>query len=178
MRYDGSGFYDSNPPARYDSSDLPGLRRTHMKVRNPVPELPESQRTTKAQDIHDHLTGNAHFPTTNPTLAVFQGHITDADTKFAAAVAAITTARLAVQAKRAAFELMENDTTQLAAGVDNVANGDETIILSSGFEVRAPSSPLGILPAPTGLVAEAGEFTGQLIATWEPVAGVKLYEVQ
>lgn len=178
MRYDGSGTYDSNPPALYDSIDLPGLRKQRMKVRNPVPGLPESERTPKAQDIHDHMAGNAHFPTTIPTMAVFQTHITNAETKFAAAVAAITAARTAVQAKRAAFDLMESDTSQLATDVENVANGDEEIILGAGFEVRAPSSPLGILPAPTGLVAVAGEFTGQLIATWDPVSGVKLYEVQ
>ena len=178
MRYDGSGEYDSTPPALYDSTDFSPARKSKVKVKNPVPELLESQRIPAAQNIHDHITGNASFPTPSPTMLVFQGHIDAASAALIAAEAAITAARVAVQAKRLAMDVLNNDTVLLAAYVDNVADGDEEKILSSGFEVRAPKTPASLPSAPVMVEVFAGEFQGQLLARCQPVTSVRLYEYQ
>ena len=83
-----------------------------------------------------------------------------------------------IQAKRTALGVVENDMAMLATYVDNTANGDESFIMSSGFDVRAPNAPVGVLPAPTGLEVVAGAFVGQLLAGWNPVPGARLYELQ
>jgi hypothetical protein len=178
MRYDGSGEYDSTPPALYDSTDFSPARKNKVKVKNPVPELPESQRIPAAQNIHDQLTGNASFPTPSPTLLVFQGHIDDAAASMVGAASAITAARMAIQAKNLALDALNNDTAFLAAYVDNVAQGDEEKILSSGFQLRAPKTPVSLPPAPIMVEVFAGEFQGQLLARCQPVASVRLYEYQ
>lgn len=178
MRYDGSGEYDSTPPALYDGADFSPARKNKVKVKNPVPDLPESQRIPAAQNIHDHITGNASFTTPSPTMLVFQGHIDDAAAAMVAAEAAIVAARLAVQAKRLAMDALNNDTVLLAAYVDNVAQGDEEKILSSGFLVRAPKTPVGVPEAPVLVEVLAGEFQGQLVVRCLPVFGVRLYEYQ
>ena len=132
----------------------------------------------KAQDIVTHLTGNAAFTTPNPTLASVQTHIDTANTKFSAAVAAVTAARMAIQEKRAALLVVENDIQLLALYVGNVADGDEAKILSAGFDVRAPATPVGIPDAPIGLSTNPGNFPGQLTASWGGVAGAVIYEIQ
>jgi hypothetical protein len=178
MRYDGSEEYDSIPPALYDSTDFSPARRSKVKVKNPVPELPESQRIPEAQSIHDHITGNASFTTPNPTMLVFQGHIDDAAAAMVTAEAAIVTARMAVQAKRLAMDALNNDTAFLAAYVDNASLGDEEKIVSSGFQLRAPKTQLSLPPAPLMVEVFAGEFQGQLLMRCQPVANVRMYEYQ
>jgi hypothetical protein len=178
MRYDGSGEYDSIPPALYDSTNISPSRKSKVKVKNPVPELPESQRIPAAQNIHDQITGNASFTTPSPTMLVFQGHIDDAAAAILAAGSAVTAARVAVQAKHLAMDVLNNDTVLLAAYVDNVAQGDEEKILSSGFLVRAAKTPVSLPTAPIMVEVFAGEFQGQLLARCQPVTSVRLYEYQ
>lgn len=178
MRYDGTGEYDSTPPAFYDSTDFSPSKRKKVKVKNPVPELPESQRIPAAQNIHDQLVGNASFTTPSPTLVVFQTHIDDAAATIVAAASAITAARMAVQAKRLALALLDSDTALLAAYVDNVSQGDEEKILSSGFLVRATPTPPVVPSAPLLLEINPGAFQGQLLGRFQPVSGVRLYEFQ
>jgi hypothetical protein len=180
MRYDGTGEYDSTPPAFYDSTDSSPSRKRKVKVKNPVPELPESQRVPTSQNIHDHLVGNAAFTTPSPTLMVFQTHIDDAAAAIIASAAAVTAARMAVQAKRLALEVLNSDTALLAAYVDNASAGDEDKILSSGFLVRATPTPPVAPSAPLLLDINPGAFQGQLLGRFQPVTNVivRLYEFQ
>ncbi len=177
--YDGSELYDS-PFTYYDGGPLSLLtKRKRMKVKLSLLGLTEPERVSKVQDVVTHLTGNPSFPATNPTLASVQTHITTANTKIAASIAAVTASRAAIQEKRAAMELVENDYRLLGLHVENVANGDEAKIASSGYELRTPPLPLGIPSAPLAVVASAGEFPGQLLVAWDaPEGAVAIYELQ
>src|SRR5690606_9126614 len=42
-------------------------------------------------------------------------------------------------------------TAQLAAYVNNVGNGNENVLLGSGFDLRALPTPVGLQPAPSGI---------------------------
>ncbi len=149
-----------------------------MKVKIALAGLSETERAVRVQDVVTHMTGNASFPTPNPTLASVQTHVTTASSKIAAAIAAITAARMAVQEKRAALDVIENDFRLLGLYVENVANGDTAKITSAGFELRATPVPAGLPEAPLSVMASAGDFPGQLIVEWEASDGAVIYEIQ
>lgn len=175
--YDGPEFYDS-PSSFYDAALPAPAKRKRMKVKLSLVGLSESDRVAKLQDVVTHMTGNANFPTPNPTLASVQTRITAASAAITAAIAAVTAARMANQEKRDALDAVDNDYRLLGLYVENAADGDEAKIASAGFELRAPAAPVGIPTAPGNVVATAGEFPGQLVLRWDPVTGSVIYEIQ
>lgn len=61
--------------------------------------------------------------------------------------------------------------------VNNVAQGDISIINLSGLEPRKPNTPIGLLAAPEGLVVELTGKNGQLALRWKGRKGAKSYNV-
>lgn len=177
-QYDGFELYDSSS-SFYDLSLSPPARRKRMKVKFSLLGLTETERVARVQDVVTHLTGNPAFTAPNPALAGVQTRITNATAKIAASLGATTTARNAIQEKRAAMELVENDYRLLGIYVENVADGDEAKITSAGYELRTPALPLGVPTVPLAVLASAGEFPGQLLVEWEAASGsVAIYEFQ
>ena len=65
---------------------------------------------------------------------------------------------------------------QLASYVTVTANGNLTVLLSSGFPIQKPQrQPVGELPAPANLTVTLGVLSGQLHANAAPVAGAAIY---
>lgn len=62
--------------------------------------------------------------------------------------------------------------------VQTVSNGDEKIIRLIGMEVAKPAAPIGPLPAPVGLSAEAGDEPGKIILRWKRIHGARSYQVE
>jgi hypothetical protein len=147
-------------------------------VKTGMAGLNESERLVRAQDVVTHLTGNAFFPTVNPPLATVQAHIDDATAKMAAVAAAITASRMAIQQRRAAMELLDNDIVLLATDIANIADGDEEKILSSGFMLRTPSTPPALPTAPQNVKVFAGEFPGEFVVRWEGSDDAVIYYLE
>ncbi|MBK9193885.1 MAG: fibronectin type III domain-containing protein [Flavobacteriales bacterium] len=57
--------------------------------------------------------------------------------------------------------------------VSNVAQGDEPIILSSGFEARKPPTPIGPWQPPW----PSGPLPGSIDLRWDPVKGAHWYRL-
>lgn len=174
MRYE-QGAYDA-PTSRYDQSGSPISRS--MKVKNGFAAMPDGDKAPRAQLIVANMTGNPHFTTPNPTLLEVAGVITDVTTTTSTAAAAAAAARMAFQEKRNAIRALEAVMGQLASYVDNIAAGDEVIILSSGFEVRVPGVPAVIPAMVTGLDTKPSEFAGHFQADWDPSDEGRWYEIQ
>ncbi len=119
------------------------------------------------------LTGNTNYPTPAPTLAVIQTAL-DA---FVAAVAdaangGVTQTSIKNDKRAALVGLLR----QLASYIHVACKDDLTILLSSGFPIQKPQrQPIGVLPAPTGLVVSLGSRTGELNASATPVPGAAIY---
>jgi hypothetical protein len=65
---------------------------------------------------------------------------------------------------------------QLASYVQVTANGDMSVLLSSGFPIQKPQrQPIGVLPAPLNLTVTLGSRTCELHANAAPVAGAAIY---
>ena len=124
------------------------------------------------------LTGNANFTTPVPSLAALGTAITTAQTKLTAADNAAQTSKQATADKDTAIAALSALATQLAAYVDFTANGDESKILSAGLSVRAAKSPASTPGQVANLSLTAGDNAGSLDAHWDPLSGVKSFEVQ
>lgn len=128
-----------------------------------------------AQGIHDRMQGNALFPAPIPALPVLQ---TDIDAlKDANARVSVERGRSDYQAKRIALGGLQRQMKRLAAYVSLVADGNEDIILSSGFGVRRKGSPVGELNIPIGLHSRLTRTAGRVELDWDVTAGAKLYHV-
>jgi hypothetical protein len=65
---------------------------------------------------------------------------------------------------------------QLAAYVTVACNGDLRNLVLSGFPPQKTTrTPVGILPAPPGLVLKQGGLTGMIVARVNPVFGASIY---
>lgn len=118
------------------------------------------------------------FATPNPPLSAITdqaGKLQIKINKQNAAWSAYKEASDEVQTERAVLEeLMEQERFY----VEGIANGDRTKILAANFEVRKDQVPVGILPAPLGVITKEGGSDGELIVTWKSVKGAKAYNVE
>ena len=136
------------------------------------------EKIAQARQIVTALTGNSNFTTPNPTLATLTA-VTNTVEQLNADVQA---ARAAARAKTS--ELKESEATlarmlsQMASYVESISGGDEAMIASAGMTRRAPRSTPAVPPAPTGLLATAGDHDGQIDLQWDKVRGARSYVVE
>ena len=133
---------------------------------------------TLANGILHSMSGNSHFPDPDPSLAEIAAAVDD----FSAGIAAHTDARNAAKTARAVKargrRVLADLLTDVAAFAERKAKRDEAKLLSAGIPVRDPSTPLGLLPAPSNLLAAFGDGEGKVVLTYDPVAGSRSYEIQ
>jgi hypothetical protein len=142
-------------------------------------DLSPADKATRADQIVANLAGNAHFPTPNPPLAT----VTAAANALRTALVEARTARQESQAKTAAQNDREDDLDkimrQLAAYIENVSAGDETMIKSAGVSVRSPTATSADgLAAPTALSATEGDHDGEIDLHWNSVKRARSYIVE
>jgi len=147
------------------------------KVKLGLSRLSVLERIALASQIVTAMTANPNFTTPNPPLV-------DITTKKTALIAANNDANAKYLAAKDAVNLrndlvrdMDSLLTQEASYVDNIANGNDNIIMSAGMSIRDAKAPIGELPAPTNLYATAGDEDGEIVLNWEPVRGAKSYVV-
>lgn len=136
--------------------------------------LSPTDKVAKSLLVETKMTGNANFTTPIPAVAELKAGREALET-------AISEAAGGDHAKIFARNVAEADLDDLlvrmALYVTNTANGDEGIILSSGYEVRKSAEPIGPLPAPQDLEARTGPFEGEVELHWKRVYGSHEYHV-
>lgn len=121
------------------------------------------------------LTGNADFPTPTPATAV----LTAGCDKLEAASNAynFNRGKLEKEARDVAFTELKALIRELGGYVQSNCKGEKDLILSTGFDVRRPSEPVGELPAPGNVIATTTLFPGRIDVRWDGVKGRSAYEV-
>ena len=104
-----------------------------------------ADKVAKALLLETKMTGNANFPTPDPTLVDLK---TGREKLEVAMVAAANGDHVRIFERNVAEVELDQLIVRLAMYVSNVAQGDPLIILSSGFDLRKEASPIGPLPAP------------------------------
>ena len=131
--------------------------------------------STKATFIVEKMTGNTAFVTPTPSLT----EVTTANTKYIAALGTVEYGSkedtVIKNNLRAALTVLLKD---LADYVQTTSDGDEAIILSSGFDVNKKPGTVGVLDKPTNFVINPGKNKGSVNASCDKVELAKFYEVE
>ncbi len=137
-----------------------------------IQNLSANGLVAKSRFVETKMTGNLTFPTPTPTIPT----VTAARLAYEASIAAATDGgKSAHLDKRTKAAILVALLVRLAAYVTDVAGGDEAKILSAGFDVRRKRTPIGLLPAPLGLVAQISDMSGLAELHWLPEKNAIMY---
>jgi hypothetical protein len=133
----------------------------------------DAELIIKAGSIRECMTGNASFTDPAPTLV----QLKDSTDNFnAALVKAESGTKADKAAKNQMRETLEALLQLMADYVQRTSKGDESLILSSGFDVQKKSSTIGPLEKPGGVTVKMGNNKGTAIVMCDVVANSRYYE--
>ncbi len=145
------------------------------KVSLKLEERTAAEKVEFAKSIVIAMTGNANFTTPNPSLAAVTTGANNLDSAITAAADGGKSKTLAMNTKETAL----NDLlTQLGAYVENIANGNETIIRSAGMDARVGKSAPQIPDAPINVSATTGTEEGEIELKWKGVKNARVYVIE
>jgi len=134
-----------------------------------------NSKITFARDIVSAMTGNVSFPLPVPALSVVAQAATDLEN-------ALNNNQMGGIAKTALVKTKEvylsDQLTLLAFYVDNTAQGDVNVILSSGMPVRAARAASHIPDAPENLSAINTTVEGEIQVKWDKVLNARVYVIE
>ncbi len=129
---------------------------------------------TLLRNVIEKLTGNAALPAPPVTLA----NMTLAGDALEQAIEdAIQGSRLSREVRDAKVLEVRAILTKTANYVRATANGDATILASSGFDMAKTPTPVGLPSKPTNLRVVMGELSGTTEVKWRRVHGATSYQV-
>lgn len=135
----------------------------------------DSELANKANFILEKMTGNAYFETPAPPLS----ELRTANDNYVASLAKMESgSKEDTVVKNNNRVTLENVLKVLAAYVQTTSNGDEAIILSSGFDVNKKPSPVGQLEKPENLIVRQGANKGSVVISCDVVPNANFYEFQ
>lgn len=145
-------------------------RKAIMNMSRPIPE-----RIQRTEDIVDSMTGNPNFPTPSPTLEAVITANTELSTAYSNALGGGLELKAIQRSKDAELKVLLRS---LIDYVNGVAQGDEDIVLSSGFEISKIPQPIGKMPQVTNLYGRGGDGDGTATLKWLGIYGAKTYTVE
>ena len=141
-----------------------------------VANLSDDGLDTYTQEKVDKLTGNPSYPEL-VSFPELEAVIAAQDAYLIARGEADDGNSIATENKNLKRTDLENKLTILALRCAVIANGNELVFISSGFDVKKPSERHGIALVPQGLIAfDAGE--GNIGLEWNPVPEADSFVIQ
>lgn len=170
--YDSGLFYDAvSPPP-------PSTKKTMSRVKLTLSKLNDEELVQLWNNVKTAMTGNANFATPIPALATLTTSFTMYGTSITAAQNSQTTTKQLFATKdnnrAASLGLFQ----QLIDYVNLTSNGDATKIMSAGMAVQSAKTPSGVPAQVMNLSITSGDNAGELDLHWDPVIGIKSYDVQ
>lgn len=183
-----------NAPANphYDQGLLYGQPGLRYPVADPV-SVPTPQGAKVRLDLYGRsdanviqfaqqhiaaMAANANFPAPTPSVPDFLTLFTNYQNALAACEAA-------KQAQKAATAYKDEQRASLFLGlsqrgdyVQTASNGNAPVILTSGFDVKATPTPIGVLPPPLNLRVDLNGTIGKMIVSWNAVAKARGYVLE
>jgi hypothetical protein len=120
------------------------------------------------------MTGNEYFPNPEPTLIKVSSVIADYKNAYTKAQDGTKADTVAKNNLRIALEAILKD---LGDYVQRTSNGDEVMILSSGFDVNKKPANIGPLDKVTGVKITMGNNKGSIEISWDVVPNADYYEI-
>jgi len=138
-------------------------------------KLRDDDLDTKSLVIINSLTGNANFPTPQPSLA---DRAASRNAYINALSANETGGKQQTLVKNEARKDLEAKLRLLGLYVQANCSNNEVIAQGSGFDIQKSRTPTGILERPTNFKVENGPASGTLIASSDKIDGAKTYVYQ
>ena len=131
-----------------------------------------------AKKVHMALMGNQNVPAPNPPLPTLQELIAAAERSIDTFEAEKAILRNRKNLRDEAIKALCNGLRLEADTVQAATHGDPDRMETAGFRAGKRPSPVGIPAQVIRLVLEGGPTEGTLKASWKPVRGVKVYEME
>ncbi len=145
-------------------------RRAIIDLSRPIPS-----RIQRTEEIVDSMTGNQYFDNPSPTLA----EVTTAKDELSAAYSKALGGGLELKAtQRTKDAVLKALLRSLCNYVNGVAQGDENIVLSSGFEASKIPESVGDMPQVTEVFGVGSDGKGMVTLKWKWIYGAKSYVVE
>ncbi|HRK28720.1 MAG TPA: hypothetical protein PK239_15710 [Chitinophagales bacterium] len=148
----------------------------HYKLSTDFSKYSDDGLSSLTGEVINALTGNAHYPTTSPTLAAITLLKEEFDTaKFKAADGGKTLTAIKNEKRKA----LEQGLRLLGSYVEDHGNNNLPILESTGFVVYSTDKkPLPPAPTPTDLQLFDGRTTGTVRAKVKAIGKNTLYELR
>jgi hypothetical protein len=137
--------------------------------------LPVAQKIVKARFYVTQLTNNANFTTPDPSIKTIGDAATTLEIAHNDTLDGSKTKAAIAKTAEAALDAI---IVLFAAYVQFISKGDETIIRSSGLEVKESKTPPQPLPMVIGLIIETGINEGEITLSWDKIANSKVYKIE
>ena len=148
------------------------------KIKLDLAGLTVPQKFALIRQVVIKLTGNANFPSPNPSLAALTALANELEASYLKQQTDQQTSKTSTTALHTKETAANAGLNSLSNHVEEVSGGIKEKIESAGLEVRAPGTPTTSLPAPQNLSVTAGDNEGELDAACDPVAKSTSYEWQ
>lgn len=137
--------------------------------------MPIPLKLNRAEEIVNAMTDNVNFPTPSPALADVQTAIDRLRDAYQAALDKSLSAKAEQRTRNNELTLLLRP---LRDYVNEVANGDEDVVLSSGFEASKVPTPIGGMPQVVLKSVRGGDGDGSVRLRWSAIYGAKNYVVE
>ncbi len=138
-----------------------------FRLKTGFDSLSDPDFETKASSIYASMLGNTHFPTPTPDLPSIDAAIQDFSTAF---IAAQKKDKDAVAVKNQLRDTLIGILIQLANSVMTTANGDKTMLISSGFDLAKEGESTPIVK-PASISLTDGLNAGELVVKVPRIKG-------
>lgn len=151
------------------------MNSTKISINFSSGKYTDSELNVKANHIIEKMTGNAAFPTPEPTLEAVQ----EASDTYYNALDNVHDGSKEDTARKNHLRLtLEGLLRDLAAYVLRVSQGNDVLILSSGFDLYKKPEPVGPLRKPTNLAVKPGANKGSMELSCNAVSHATFYEFE
>lgn len=138
------------------------------------------KKITFGQEVADSLENNAYFKEGGEYSGPIELKVKELLDAKAKQLSAAKKAQSLLEKERQVGEELDELLLRTAHFVEDASDGDVVKIESAGFSVYYPgrSGPVGLLGAPTGVLAETGSKEGVVEVHWNPQLKAKSFVVQ
>ena len=160
---------------RYDQASASTKPRAMSKPKLELKLKSDPEILAFARSHITAVTGNANFTALSPAAVAFAAKVDAFEAGLNDSIAKNLAAQTSTSAKDGLRFELETALNQRANSVEIESAGDETKILSAGFQVKSTPTPVPSMTQPGNLRATMGAMTGVIDIKWEPVDGAKSY---
>ena len=136
---------------------------------------PDKTLNVKSTTITEDLTNNPNFPTLADKVALLKSK----NEKFGELLAKVENGNKQMTAEKNQARVdLEDILRSIALNVQDISQGDEVKILSTGFDINRKAAPVGVLGQVVNVQVNQSKITGSLNVTWDVLPKAKSYIIR